>query len=87
MKKTLVVSIILLFVAGCSFDLMTEDNPLGARDPNQFIAFFEFGRMAAQGAQATGAATANPLLYAIGSLVLLVVGGFGSKYLINPKKE
>ena len=86
MKKRIVFAVvILLFVAGCSLDLMTEDNPLGAKDPNQFAAWFEAGRLAAQGGQAAGAATGNPVVYGISALAGAVITALGASYLKGKK--
>lgn len=85
MKKWLIITI-LLFTCGCSFDLMTEDNPLGAKDPNQFAAFFEAGLKAAGATQAVGTATGNPAAYGIGALGTAVLMLLGGSYLKGKKK-
>lgn len=86
MKKLIVSLAMLLCVAGCSLDLMTQDNPLGFTDPNQGAAIFNAGSQVAGTAQAVGVATGNPALIGVGALAGGVVTVLGSSYLKGKKK-
>ena len=76
-----------MFVAGCSLDLMTEDNPLGFRDPNQATAWFEAGRQAAGTGQTVGTVTGNAPLVAGSVLTTLVLTALGASYLKSKKEK
>ncbi len=85
MKKILFTAILLIFVCGCSLDLMTEDNPLGFKDPNQATAFFNAGRQAAQTGQVVGTATGNPALIGGSVLAGAIITALGASYLKGKK--
>lgn len=84
--KAGILGIVLLVCMGCSFDLMTEDNPLGFKDPNQATAFFNAGRQAALTAQTVGTATGNPALIGGGVLAGIAITALGGSYLKGKKK-
>jgi len=86
MKKIAFVAVILLFVAGCSLDLMTDDNPLGFKDPNQATTWFQAGQQAAATGQTVGIATGNPAIVGGSVLAGVIITLLGGSYLKGKKK-
>lgn len=86
MKKWLISIVIVLCMCGCSFDLMTDENPLGLVDPNTGAAYFEAGLSAAGTGQAVGAATGNPAIIGISALGGIILTVLGASYLKGKKK-
>lgn len=86
MKKIVFTAILLIFIAGCSLDLMTEDNPLGFKDPNQATAYFNAGLQVAQTGQTVGVATGNPAVVGGSVLAGILIAALGGSYLKGKKK-
>lgn len=86
MKKWLII-VFVLFMCGCSLDLMTKDNPLGFRDPNQGPAIIGAGQGIAQTGQVVGTATGNPLIYGISALGGAIIYALGQSYIKKGKKK
>ncbi|MHC4398000.1 MAG: hypothetical protein ACYS1A_20345 [Planctomycetota bacterium] len=83
--KIAFITIILLFVAGCGLDLMTDDNPLGFKDPNQGAALVAAAQSGAATTQAVGVATGNPALIGGGVLAGILIAALGGSYLKGKK--
>ena len=84
--KVVLTAMLVLLAAGCSVDFMTEDNPLGFRDPNQGTAVFTAAQQGAGTIQTVGTVTGNPALIGLGAAGGVIASILGASYLKGKKK-
>lgn len=85
MKKSILCSVLFLFIAGCYVVPVTENNPFGI-DPNELQGWVNFGVGVGQATQIAGSTMGNPAIVGVGILIGVLVTTVGGSLIKKGKK-